>query len=100
MRPVNRKATSRNRNGPSERVLETNEKFVPKDKDVVSIELRDTVLGVSVMTLCPIAMAASCKKCPAFNFCPLKNVIGDYKQEEEASTPQRSAEGESKPKQN
>ncbi len=52
------------------------------------------------MTLCPIAMAASCKKCPAFNFCPLKNVIGDYKQEEEASTPQRSAEGESKPKQN
>ena len=38
------------------------------------------------MTLCPIAMAASCKKCPAFSFCPLKSVIGDYKQEEEAST--------------
>ena len=31
------------------------------------------------MTLCPIALAASCRKCPAFSFCPLKTVIGDYK---------------------
>ena len=30
------------------------------------------------MTLCPIAIAASCKKCPAFSVCPLKTVIGDY----------------------
>jgi hypothetical protein len=30
------------------------------------------------MTLCPIALAASCKKCPAFAICPLKTVIGDY----------------------
>jgi len=30
------------------------------------------------MTLCPIALAAGCKKCPAFNVCPLKGVIGDY----------------------
>lgn len=30
------------------------------------------------MTLCPIAIAAGCKKCPAFAMCPLKGVIGDY----------------------
>lgn len=30
------------------------------------------------MTLCPIALAAGCKKCPAFSICPLKSVIGDY----------------------
>ena len=30
------------------------------------------------MTLCPVAMAVGCKKCPAFSICPLKGVIGDY----------------------
>ena len=29
------------------------------------------------MTLCPIALAVGCKKCPAFPVCPLKSVIGD-----------------------
>lgn len=29
------------------------------------------------MTLCPIALAAGCKKCPAFSVCPLKTVLGD-----------------------
>jgi hypothetical protein len=29
------------------------------------------------MTLCPIAIAVGCKKCPAFSVCPLKQVIGD-----------------------
>ncbi len=29
------------------------------------------------MTLCPIALVAGCKKCPAFGVCPLKSVIGD-----------------------
>lgn len=29
------------------------------------------------MTLCPIALVASCKQCPAFGVCPLKSVIGD-----------------------
>lgn len=43
------------------------------------------------MTLCPIALAAGCKKCPAFNFCPLKSVLGDYKKPEEA---QKRAETE------
>ncbi len=31
------------------------------------------------MTLCPIALAVGCKKCPLFSACPLKGVIGDYK---------------------
>jgi hypothetical protein len=30
------------------------------------------------MTLCPIALAASCNKCPAVTLCPLKSVLGDY----------------------
>ena len=33
------------------------------------------------MTLCPIALAVGCKKCPAFKVCPAKGVIGDYKPE-------------------
>jgi hypothetical protein len=34
------------------------------------------------MTLCPIAIAVGCKKCPAFSVCPLKGVIGDDKKDE------------------
>ena len=34
------------------------------------------------MTLCPIALVAGCRKCPAFKVCPLKGVIGDYKPDE------------------
>ena len=29
------------------------------------------------MTLCPIAIVASCAKCPIVGVCPLKTVIGD-----------------------
>ncbi len=35
------------------------------------------------MTLCPIAIVAGCKKCPAFSVCPLKTVIGDAPKEED-----------------
>ncbi len=38
------------------------------------------------MTLCPIAITAGCKKCPAFSFCPLKTVIGDQVKEGRAET--------------
>jgi hypothetical protein len=31
------------------------------------------------MTVCPIAIAVGCKKCPVFSVCPLKSVIGDQK---------------------
>lgn len=45
------------------------------------------------MTLCPIALVAGCKKCPAFSVCPLKGVIGDYKPPEKqaADKPQTGA---------
>jgi hypothetical protein len=36
------------------------------------------------MTLCPIALAAGCNKCPIVSACPLKGVIGDYKKPEDA----------------
>jgi hypothetical protein len=39
------------------------------------------------MTLCPVALAVSCRKCPVFSICPLKTVIGDQKKE--AATPAR-----------
>jgi hypothetical protein len=42
------------------------------------------------MTLCPIAIAVGCKKCPAFKICPLKSVIGDYNKQDEPRTPDRS----------
>jgi len=29
------------------------------------------------MTICPIALAVGCEKCPAFKFCPLTTVLGD-----------------------
>jgi hypothetical protein len=38
------------------------------------------------MTLCPIAIAVGCKKCPAFNVCPVKNVIGDNPKPEAPDT--------------
>jgi hypothetical protein len=36
------------------------------------------------MTLCPIALAVGCQKCPAFKVCPLKSVIGDQVQKPSA----------------
>lgn len=36
------------------------------------------------MTLCPVAIAIGCKKCPIFGICPVKGIIGDYKPEEQA----------------
>ncbi len=43
------------------------------------------------MTLCPIALAVGCKKCPAFSFCPVKTVIGDQKEEEAKPAPKTKA---------
>jgi hypothetical protein len=31
------------------------------------------------MTLCPVALAVGCNKCPVLPVCPLKGVIGDFK---------------------
>jgi hypothetical protein len=41
------------------------------------------------MTLCPIALAVGCRKCPAFKVCPVKGIIGDYKPPE-APTPRQA----------
>lgn len=52
------------------------------------------------MTLCPIAIAVGCRKCPAFSFCPAKSVLGDQpakpEAKEEESPPQRSKGGKRK----
>jgi hypothetical protein len=40
--------------------------------------------GSAAMTLCPIALAVGCRKCPAFKPCPLKGVLGDYDKSAEA----------------
>jgi hypothetical protein len=48
------------------------------------------------MTLCPIALVAGCKKCPAFSVCPLKGVIGDYKPDETQTKQQNTLGGEKK----
>lgn len=42
------------------------------------------------MTLCPVAIAAGCKKCPAVSFCPLKSVIGDFEKPGETEAKQDS----------
>jgi hypothetical protein len=39
------------------------------------------------MTLCPIAVAIGCKKCPVVAVCPLKGAIGDYKKPDDAPKP-------------
>jgi hypothetical protein len=51
------------------------------------------------MTLCPIAIAVGCKKCPAFAVCPLKSVIGDYDKDADtkAASPSRKAKSSAKP---
>ena len=46
------------------------------------------------MTLCPIAIAVGCKKCPIFAVCPVKGIIGDYVKED--SVPKGAASGQTK----
>ncbi|MGE0358168.1 MAG: hypothetical protein AB7P08_14785 [Burkholderiales bacterium] len=47
------------------------------------------------MTVCPIAIVAGCKKCPAFSVCPLKSVLGDQPKPGEAA-PKKAAGGKKK----
>ncbi|MEP7181142.1 MAG: hypothetical protein ABI886_03005 [Betaproteobacteria bacterium] len=39
------------------------------------------------MTLCPVAIAVGCKKCPVFGVCPVKGIIGDYRPDETPEKP-------------
>lgn len=42
------------------------------------------------MTLCPVAIAIGCKKCPIVRVCPVKGLIGDFKPAKAVrSTPRR-----------
>lgn len=45
------------------------------------------------MTVCPIALAVGCKKCPAFSVCPLKSVLGDHKPAAEAGKKPQAPSG-------
>lgn len=49
------------------------------------------------MTLCPIAIVAGCRKCPAFSVCPLKTVLGDQVKTDEQPA-DKSGQGKSRPK--
>lgn len=46
------------------------------------------------MVICPVAIAVGCKKCPIFNVCPVKGVIGDYKAP--AAEPEKRAPAKAK----
>jgi len=43
------------------------------------------------MTVCPIAIAVGCKKCPAFSVCPLKTILGDAPKEDGKGEPAKGA---------
>ena len=48
------------------------------------------------MTICPIALAIGCEKCPAFKFCPLTYVLGDQQEEESFPTAEEEVVSEKK----
>lgn len=43
------------------------------------------------MTVCPVAIAVGCKKCPVFALCPLTRVLGDQVKPD-ASAPDKAAD--------
>jgi hypothetical protein len=49
------------------------------------------------MTICPIAIVAGCKKCPAFSVCPLKSTLGDQKKDGSGATASSSTAQSAKP---
>ena len=49
------------------------------------------------MTLCPVAIAVGCRRCPVFKICPAKSIIGDQgeeKVESEAKTDSEPVEND------
>lgn len=45
------------------------------------------------MTLCPIAVVAGCRKCPAFSICPLKTVLGDQSKDKDVEAAKPAPDG-------
>jgi hypothetical protein len=50
------------------------------------------------MTVCPIALAVGCRKCPVFSVCPLTKVLGDQDKAGAESSPASKAAGKGKRK--
>ena len=50
------------------------------------------------MTICPIALAVGCRRCPIFAVCPVKSVIGDYRAEGDAPPKAAKARPKAAPK--
>ena len=48
------------------------------------------------MTLCPVAIAVGCKKCPILAVCPAKSIIGDYQPSQPAKSGLSQKKKESK----
>jgi hypothetical protein len=48
------------------------------------------------MTLCPIALAVGCQKCPIVSVCPVKTTLGDFKKDDPSAKP--ASAGDKKPK--
>jgi hypothetical protein len=55
----------------------------------------DTIRGVP-MTLCPVAIAVGCKKCPVFKVCPAKSTLGDHKPSGEPPASESKTDAERK----
>lgn len=43
------------------------------------------------MTICPVALAVGCKRCPIFAVCPAKSIIGDQAPIADAEPPAKAA---------
>lgn len=48
------------------------------------------------MTLCPVALAVGCRKCPIFSVCPAKSLIGDQPKAADAPKPEPKRKSGSK----
>jgi hypothetical protein len=48
------------------------------------------------MTLCPVAIAVGCKKCPIFKVCPAKSTLGDHKPSREPTASESKTDAERK----
>jgi len=53
----------------------------------MAVRFNSSWKGVNHMTICPIALAVGCEKCPAFKFCPLTTFLGDQQEEEDEINP-------------
>jgi hypothetical protein len=49
------------------------------------------------LTLCPVALAAGCRRCPIFSVCPLKSVIGDQPSASAGTAPEKPTAKGAKP---